>query len=239
MSFYTTVKLYRPGPPPLITGGDLSRFITAIYDCHVLTEEGLKTVSIKFGDPIDSDDEGIIWEEETVPFVYVVHEIEWDIDLSTLESVHEIIKELDSDTRPVYRASIMLGTPTDDLLAPITRHGSPENRIGFIPDTLSVGVGPVFMSNLEYDESPQVGWIDVGLSGYGYLYPWTFREVVDRLEASPEARRIAHVCRSFWPVEPALPDRKTRALRRRLRNLWPYDDVAQPWDWYWGLTETS
>lgn len=51
--------------------------------------------------------------------------------------------------------------------------------------------------------------------------------------------RITEVCRSFWPVSPDQPDRRVVLMRKQFADLWPYDDFAMPWDWFWGVSESG
>ena len=168
-----------------------------------------------------------------------MREIEWDIDDLQPHGLEEIIDTLRGDVRRVYRAHLSIGTPVDSLLQPITRLNSPENDRDFTPDTLSISIGPVKVASLGSDDIAHVGWISVNLSGYGYLYPWTIREVVDRLEATPEIRRLADLCRTFWPVPPAPPRAEVVAARGEMGDLWPYDQADKEWDWYWGVQESG
>jgi hypothetical protein len=84
-----------------------------------------------------------------------------------------------------------------------------------------------------------MGWIAISVSGPGYLYPWTFRDVLNRLEGTPEIHRIMEMCRSFWPAPSLPPEPDIVELRRQVAELWPYDDFARSWDWYWGLHESG
>lgn len=239
MSFYTDLIFYRPRPAPVVTADDLARFTSRLWDTETLTVTGPWYLSVKFGKAIDQDDRGTMWFEEDRSGIEIPHEIEWDVELQNPPDVAGIIGALSGDDRRIYRAHLMLGQPTDGLLHPITREGSPENNVGFFPDTLGVEIGPIEIYNLSSDQPVHCGWIGVSVSGDGYLFPWTFRDVVGRLEASPEVQRICEVCRSEWPVAPERPKRRIRSLRRQLGDLWPYDDENRPWDWYWGVAESG
>jgi hypothetical protein len=237
MSFYTGLVYYRPCAPPPVTADDLSRFIARIRDTGTLADSGFGSLNVKFGQSIDQDDERTYWEEPTVPGIFELHEIEWDLCRRDRPTVEQIIASLASDQRRVYRAHVGLGMPIDDVRLPITRKNSPENKINFFPDKLSIAIGPIECFRLGSDCLHHVGWIGVSLSGGGYLYPWTFRELVKRAEASPAIQRIMEACRAHWPVPAEPPEPRFVAARKEFSDFWPYDDVDRPWDWYWGLQE--
>lgn len=239
MSFFTSLTFYRPTSPPAVTAADFSRFIAQIHDGVALTTSGLEMLRVKFGDAIDQDDEGTLWGEELTPAISIMHDIEWDVDLSDDSTIQEIIEALVSDSRRIYRARVTLGMPEDDVLRPITRENSPENEIGFYPDTLSIEIGPIRCFSLGSERSFHVGWIGLTISGGGYLFPWTFRDVFDRLQGSKQIQQLTNVCRSFWPVAKKPPEHRIIQLRKKLNELWPYARFDEPWDWYWGLRESG
>ena len=192
-----------------------------------------------FGDAIDQDHKpSIIVEESHHPGIYTMAEIDWDVNLSDNPTIEEMIDCLASDQRLIYRASISLGIPIDDVLEPITRVDSPENEIDFTPNSLSIAVGPIECFSLGSDPL-SVGWISLDLCGDGYLFPWTLRDVFERISASSVIRRLTDVCRSFWPVPAELPSPELVELRRQFHEVWPYDQFDKSLDWYWGLQETG
>jgi hypothetical protein len=221
-----------------MTGDDLGRFIAELRAADVLTGGGFQYLHIKFGDAIDQDENDASWSEEIAPRISVMREIEWDLEINKPAGLAEMIAAVTSDSRRIYRGMVSLGTATNAVLEPITRTGSPENKIDFNPYDLSVEIGPVEIHTLESDKA-LVGWIGVSFHGYGYLYPWTLRDVVDRIDRSPEIQRMMQVCRSFWPVPERALDPRIVELRKEVKPLWPYDRYDKPWDWYWGVRETG
>ncbi len=239
MSFHTGVMLYRPCRPPPMTADDLGRFIMEIRDAGVLTDDGFQVLQVRFGDSIDQDEKGITCEEDIAWGISTLSTIEWDLNLSCMGSVRQLVGALAGDKRRVYRAFVSLGTPTDAVLQPITRTNSPENDTDFCPDSLDIEVGPIEAYDLGGDVRAFVGWVAIFLSGYGYLYPWTLRDVVDRLQDAPEIQRIAQICRSFWPVPAERLEDRVVEGRKQLGGLWPYEDIYKQWDWYWGVRESG
>jgi hypothetical protein len=149
-----------------------------------------------------------------------------------------MVDRLATDDPTIYRASISLGMPTDAVLEPITRKDSPENDHNYEPDMLSIEIGPIEIFDLKSEAPALCGWIGLSLSGYGYLFPWTFRDVVERLEATAEIGKLTQLCRSHWPVPTEKPDRAILKARRQLGTVWPYE-ADKPWDWYRGMQESG
>jgi len=239
MSFFTSLTYYRPCTPPIVTGNDLANLITQLYETGTLTDSGFQILQVKFGNSVDQDEQDSSSAEEIMPGLAVMDDIEWDLDVPKPSGIRGIIDALKGDNRPVYRAYASLGGAIDAVLKPITRTKSPENQINFCPDSVSLEIGPIEIFNLRSDAPAFVGWIGLSLSGNGYLFPWKFRDVFERLESTPEVQRIAEACRSFWPVAPDRPEPCIVELRRQLDDLWPYDSFDKEWDWYWGIQETG
>lgn len=240
MSFYTCLTFYRPREPPAMAVSDLGRFIAQIHGLGLLTDDGLQYLAVRIGDSIDQDEKNTAcYEAGAAPGIYLVKDIEWDLELSRPNGAAEIIAALVNDDRRIYRAFVSLGTPIDAALEPITRRNSPENEIDFCPDSLGIEIGPVVIGSLGCDAPAFVGWIGVSLSGSGYLFPWTFRDVLKRLEDAPEIQRITELCRSFWPVPAGLPEDRILEMRMQMSELWPYEDFHKTWDWYWGVQESG
>jgi hypothetical protein len=100
-------------------------------------------------------------------------------------------------------------------------------------------IGPILSCDLGCEAPFHVGWVSVSLSGYGYLYPWSFAELVQRAEGHPAIGRMTDLCRATWPVDAGRPDQQLKKLRKQMGDLWPYPKIDRPWDWYWGLCESD
>src|SRR5262249_21460578 len=145
----------------------------------------------------------------------------------------EVPDALEGYDRPLYRALIQLGKATTHIRRHMGRVGSPENEVDLRLTDWSLEIGPMASFDLGSEDLFQVGWISVGLSGYGYLYPWTFAELVRRAEDHPAIRQMTELCRATWPVRSGRPDRQTKRLRKQMGELWPYREIDRPWGWYW------
>jgi hypothetical protein len=137
---------------------------------------------------------------------------------------------------------LSLGWPTDALTDDLKRVDSPENDNDFVPDLWAMEIGPIetasFSEPADTIGAPaQVGWIGVSISGYGYLFPWTFTELVQKAERNPGMQKVMQMCKTTWPVPPGRVEPRIVKLRKQLGPLWPYPQHDLPWDWYWGLRE--
>lgn len=239
MSFYTGVVFYRPTPPPQITTDRLSRFIQTIIQADVLDDRPIGFLEVKYGSSIDADDNGTSWEEELGSGISAWKEIDWDLQMSGKISPSEMVTALKADSRSIYRADVILGTLRQDIYEKISRLNTPENAVNFTPYDLSLSIGPIEISGLRSLHPFHVGWVGLKISGPGYLFPWTLRDVVDRIAESPEIQMLQAACRSHWPVTTANPDSQLVAARKHyLGELWPYDRFDLPNDWFWGLQES-
>jgi hypothetical protein len=238
MSFFTTLKYYRPRKPPLVAGDDLAVVVARLAATGKLTGSGTYGVKIKFGEAIDADDKGTIWYESVLPNLMRVGEIEWDLNPGTLRSIDEVIGALKGNTSPVYRAHVFMGTPTADVLEPITREDSPENNIHFLPSDFSLELGPVSAGLLSTEDTVQVGWMSLNLGGSGYLYPWSLSEVLERASSSAAIKALTDVVQAMWPVPSVAPEKEIVEIRRQLPDIWPYE-AERAWDWYWGVHESG
>jgi hypothetical protein len=234
MSFYTVLHFYRPRTPPVITGAALAKFVRAVDRLHVSEVKYPQTVQVKFGKAIDQDEEPSTWSEQVNRGICVSKEIEWDVAIQC-ESLRAVSEGLVSHNRPVYRAFIELGSATTDIFQHLARVNSPENNVDLTLDSWSLEIGPVISAALDSEVQFHIGWISVNLSGYGYLYPWTPAELVERAEKHSGIRQVMELCKKTWPVEPKRPDLHHTKMREQMGDLWPYSEIDVPWDWYWGI----
>ena len=265
MSFWTSFHYYRPTQPPVVTAVELLEFVLGFRDCAVIDEQETYgwEMQVKYGKSIDQDDlpttryepiedlhKPTLWgwvrrllgsdrREESAVMLCTTGEIDWDRDehYEELADLVEGIRGLDSQKK-IYRAHIGLGTATKVLIHSVERLDSPENEIDLQLTDWSLTIEPVEISLLASDDVYCVGWISLAIGGYGYLFPWTFRDLVGRAEASPELSSVAKLCRDAWPVATAPPDATRLEHRRILGELWPYP-IDAPVDWAWGVLESG
>lgn len=239
MSFDTSLRFYRPGTPPTLTGADLARFVEGFAALGVALEEGAIGLRVKLGRAIDQDERPTLWEEPVTPGggISVTRRAAFDAEASDLPSFGRLAADLARLGGPIYRAELDLGRAVEAVRSRTRREPSEENEVALSLGRLGLQVGPILSHALGDEATYMVGWIAFQMHGHGYLYPWTFRELVDRVEAAPEVRALMDVCRATWPVAPEQPPRGVVAARKRMGELWPYTRADLPGDWYWGLAE--
>jgi hypothetical protein len=247
MASSASLFCYRPKEPPAITGRDLAGFVEqfARLGIHKPESEEIK-YQVKFGRAIDQNDKPTFWEKlvhrgKASAEVFEMHEIKWDIE-EQFSALDDMASSLAKHNKKIYRAYLSLGWPIANVTDDLKRVNSPENTNDFIPDQWGMEIGPVETASFSEPEetvgsSVQVGWISVSISGNGYLFPWSFTELVQRAERNPGMRKLMQLCKSTWPVPPAKVEARVVKLRKQLGKLWPYAQHDLPWDWYWGLHE--
>jgi hypothetical protein len=245
MSFYTTLSFYRPTKPPKLKGGDLAEFVTMFASLGLTKEEGIIGYGIKFGRSIDQDEKPISSEGPSVNGISVISRIRYDAegDFKSLAELAEALKEIDGT---IYRASVSLGLVTDSIFESLRRLPSEANDLPLTLDSWSLEIGPTLSYSMGSDDVFLVSLIAINLSGHGYLYPWTFRELIDRAEAIEPIAGLMEGCRRLWPIveskrtwpiDRSQPGRRVVKTRERMGKLWPYSRTDLPWDWFWGLGE--
>lgn len=241
MPFVTSLKFYRPVEPPRITGDDLARFVAQFADLNMTTAAADRPrlwLQVKFGAAIDQDNWPADRYEPVNERISVVDAIEWDLDIRC-SSLAEIGSHLEANDQPIYRAHLSLGDATAGSLDDVQRVDSTENDVDLVFDSWAVEIGPILCSDLASENPVDVGWLSLNLCGNGYLYPWSFAELLARVEANDAIRRVTDLCRATWPVAPDPPDAATCDQRGEMGELWPYPTTDLPWDWYWGIEETD
>lgn len=236
MSITSSIDYYRPGPAPHMPAADLARFLECFAASGVLKESAICHVAkVKFGDAIDQDDEPSTWNEPTAnECVFTSAEIEWDLEWrgAGLAEFAALLRERSGD---IYRAHINLGQAkkaiSDALIRESVEHGS---SLGLWDWNLHIG--PISRFSHESETEYEVGWIEVTLWGYGSMFPWKPRELIDCALAFPEVASVLDLCRETWPVQAEAPNEEWQSMRRDLGDYWPYPSVDIPIDWCWGAT---
>ena len=117
----------------------------------------------------------------------------------------------------------------------LTREPCEKNSVGFHPDGLALEIGPISIFDYDANADVQCGWLSLNFSGPGYLYPWTRRDLLTKLESNLLVQNAAELCRATWPIAQSPVQSVFVEMRRRFKTLWNYEDPAKPWDWYWGV----
>lgn len=238
MSFYTSLDFYRPCTPPVITGQSLAKFIKRFEALEICTRKRGLSVEIKFGKGIDEDEKPSLEYEQIHKLVWAPKDFNWDVQESC-SSLKAVTRLLLPRKEHVYRAFIELGWATSDICKLLTRGRSPDNEAELHLDGWALEIGPIISTMLGSEDRFFVGWIRVGISGYGYLFPWTFQELVERADSHPGIGKLKDLCRTTWPIKAKQLTRREKEMRERMKEEWPYDKKNLPWDWYWGINETG
>ena len=254
MSFYTTLHFYRPTPPPVVTGPVLARFIGALMETGLFERRGAEYLMVKFGRSIDLDAKGTTIEKMVLPGIFTVHSIEYDLDYDRI-ALDDATRLLANHDRPLYRASVNLGTMREGVIAALQTPQPWDGRANLCLWDATVEIGPIEVGSMSSERSFAVGWMSVGFGGNGYLSPWTPRDLTGRAMVLQQLERLTRVCRETFPVDPGYRGPGFRSggslrrlfqrplsrfkRRREMGDLWPFEELDLPWDWYWGVAETG
>lgn len=249
MSFQTSLFLYRPQPPRGLTAAKLAGFVRG-FAALGLSKPDYLAYQVKFGKSVDQDDRGTTWcESASGSWIGVVRSIEYDAEDRNVPDLANLADALDGlSERPIYRAWLGLGDLVRPVYDALWREPSEENekQLGFNLGW-SIEVGPIESHDMGGEGPFRVGWLAVSLSGQGDPYPWTYRDLIARAEAVPGVSDLLGICRRTWPIDPprvpllhvrgsSRAPRRIVQLRKSMGELWPYDDLAEPWDWCWGIS---
>ena len=200
---------------------------------------------VRFGSSIDQDDKPTNWPEPVLEGpsgggIFATRTIDYDAQDTDLPSLPDLAGALATlGRRMIYRANLSLGHVVLPIYEGLRREASAENEVSLGLDSWSLEVGPIVSYDLATEEPYHVGWVAVQMGGYGYLYPWKFRDLISRAEALPSLQALTNLCRRTWPVAPGPPPRNVVEARKAMGDLWPYHRADQPWDWSWGLQEAG
>ncbi len=238
MGFFTSFQYTCP-EAPAVTATQLADFLRQLKACDALDPSGLFSLQAKYGKAIDRDRKPTFELVEIARGMCETREIAWDIDNFQCSSINDVIDSLSAEGRTIYRAHAMLGSVSNEVFEAINRKGSPENDRDLTPDTWSIQLGPITACGLEWEKEVHVGWLSVGVSGYGYLYPWTFRDWVQHAQTCPAIMKVCELCRQTWPCSGAKPGWSLRRARKSIGKMWLGETLKDPVDWYWTCSETG
>lgn len=235
MSFYSSLFYYRPGPPALVTTENLAAYLRAFEKLEISEISHPELIQLRFRRATDVDQDRP-WGQANEPGTLDESNIDWDVNEAT-DSLTQMAVRVAGASRIIHRASINLGMPKHSIFQTLMVD-TPENLNGFAPDTWTLEIGPVESFALDSDRFFFVGWVAIRLHGNGYFFPRTLAEMAGRAEQNADLQRVMELCRSTWPVEGKVPDRRQIQARRAIGELWPYPTLERPWDWYWGGYES-
>ncbi|MHB0936045.1 MAG: hypothetical protein ACYDCO_04140 [Armatimonadota bacterium] len=252
MSPFTSAICYRAGDkPPIVTTQDLAVFTERILALDILQPDFM-IVHLKFGQAIDQDKEGIAEISETIASLLYY---DWDVDegffpreeaLAFLRNPPEfrIVKRerrhlLDFGPKNVvenfgphiYRAHLMFRTMKEEVYTPICHKLYGDS---LILSELDYHIGPVQLFDTVKNEIYYTGWMNFAVNGDGYLYPYTYREILENLRTHPVLQQIRDICREMWPSTTVPPNPEVVHDRSTMGKMWAEPEDA-PYDWYWAI----
>lgn len=231
MGFYTTFKYYRPGPFPTVTCGDLLRLWNSIRSAGVRLSTA-PACRVKFGNLVADQEPLDSWEGHVLQQC-VEGECDIDFEGHTRPSESAILQALAQHaSQPVYRAHLHIGTLPEDARNRLYVPDPKNDRVVMLGD-VGFDIDPVELSGPEVMESYLVSLMSLSISGNGYCYPRSTREVLDALRAEPVILASEQIVESIWPVPSIPPDDDAIAERRDMGELWMHD-LERPHGWAWG-----
>ncbi len=199
----------------------------------------MASISLKGGAAVDSDNlPTIITEPTALPGMSRIRSIPWDVERRN-QTHADLVKILEGFKQTIYRAHLSLGPDSSKLGEYVEAMAFDVPDRNLFLDSWSLELGPITSHSLTSDWEVQCGWISLSWHGNGYLYPWTFPQLVAYLEKNEEIQSLMALCRRTWPVPSEPVDYAVMEVRKNMEDLWPYERCDLPWGWIWTLRETG
>ncbi|MEM6505665.1 MAG: hypothetical protein AAF711_09375 [Planctomycetota bacterium] len=265
MGFFSSAVFYRPATPPAVTAKGLAIFLEQLRQTDIAKDSKLSSVQINWSDRIsekvrpfdleasetDTTHKQPWWKRLFIPH----RESTVTTSISTIKSLdpdfshdsdfNSLIERLRNTDQTIGRLYLS-GSLTDEQYEWFQEPHPSGEEINFSPDSWSLTFGEVNLSRLngwdldngETISEVQIGMMSFSLDGYGYFYPWTFKEWVEKFTLAPGLQEVCDLCRQTWRIESVPPSDELVMLRRECEELWPYDNIHAPLDWAWGPEES-
>ena len=205
MSFFSSLALFYPGVPPLMTATQLCDFAEALRAAAGVSEESEVTLKLKCGGRIDQDYESttsIDWDDSGNVGRY--KPFEWDGEWQWGRGQPRS-QELTANQAMVYRSSMRVGWLKPEVSQQLKRQDDRDSTCGFWPDALCISIDPFCPKCLGDDDKLLcVGLIAVTFSGNGYFswgVPWN--DYAEQYSASEPVRAAMRITQSHFPVDNA------------------------------------
>jgi hypothetical protein len=142
---------------------------------------------------------------------------------------------------PLNSASILIGNLPDDTVRRLDVK-SPDNDRTASPHCAGLSLTPTEICMLGSERGFYVGQFSLEISGPGYCFPRTPREIFDAIRTDPGVTPLLEILDSTWPTDVLQLEHARDLLSATLEpDLWPYDNIAnrpEPPHWLWGVAET-
>ncbi len=236
MAFYSSLTLFYPGAPPIVSVAELRKFATLLRKEIGVEQQSSGTLNLKWGERIDSDYEDTnqtVWHESGV--IGVPQDYPWDIEAN--ESLwDDIWNDVSDDSRTVYRAYVSLGDLTNEASKALSAHGDSSKNSNVLLDCASIEINPVCPRTLAAEELTCTGLFEVNFSGYGY-FSWRrdFSEYATQYESALPVSATKKICRKMFPVA---KDERFERIDEHLGNIFLNRNFYQKGDWMLTVLET-
>ncbi|CAN5885001.1 hypothetical protein BH11VER1_BH11VER1_05920 [soil metagenome] len=262
MSFWSSLDLFYPGKPPVVTLGQLKAFALELQQAMPVMH--LRNVSLKYGRAIDKDLKPIqIGTRNAAGFLYY-EAIKWNYEKESSHSSLEADAPFESlwpptegspDTlklgslgrwfspklskhglsKKIYRASLMLG----DLTGAETLGAEHEKdkTCSIALYCLSLGIEPYAPGLLadDFDNADEcLGMMCFSISGRGYFSWQPIARFAEQYQSHPIVSLYQDICRKHFPV-PDIQD--LTGITARLGERFLNRECYREGDWFLTLNE--
>ena len=171
MSFFSSLNLFHPNPPPPIEVAELFHFATTLRSAVGVKDDSRCSTSLKYGDKIAQDYETtnlMDWHDSGGSRWGTIKEYKWDKMYGQLPWT-EICAKFAKAKKNVCRAHLSLGWLTKDSCTALTRWSDKDPSSGMCPDSLSIEIDPICPTILSDEELVCAGLVSINFPGNGYF----------------------------------------------------------------------
>jgi len=239
MSFFSSLILFHPNPPPIIKGVDLIQFATTLRNEVGVKDDSRCSASLKYGERIDQDYETtnlMDWHESAGARWGTFKEYKWDKKYDQLPWA-DIVVKFAKAKKNVYRAHLSLGWLTKDSCTALTRWSDKDPRSGICPDSLSIEIDPICPTILSDEALVCTGLVSINFPGNGY-FSWepTWQDYAEQYREAKPVVAARSLTRSIFPVIRGDSfDKISEHLGPRFLNR----DYYKEGDWVLSVNETG
>lgn len=237
MSFFSSLMLFHPNPPPTVSVKELYVVASRLRNEAGIREDSRCSFSFRYGDRVDKDYKSTVeFKRPWFGTSLTLKDYKWSVTHKDIPWEKSLCR-LATDQRKVYRASIKLGWLSDASRKSLARTNEKDSSIGIYPDSICIGVNPVYPRSIGDEDSVCAGLLSISFPGNGYFSwdpTWTIYAEKYR-HAEPIIRALA-ITRQVFPVSDAA------AIRRVAEHLGPLflnRDFYQDGDWILSISESG
>ena len=237
MSFFSSLSLFFPGTPPVITGTEWKRFAEALRSAVEVDQSSKGTLRIKWGDRIDQDyDDTNEFDWDDSGMIGTPREFPWDIEIDN-QPWEALWQNASVNGGNVYRSYLALGALTPDACRSLGATGDSDDGSYIAPDSVSLSANPVCPATLDAEEMVCTGLLEVSFAGNGY-FSWgrPYADYAAQYREAPPIVAAQKICRELFPV--TRDDRFDR-IADHLGAIFLNRDYYAEGDWILSISETG